>query len=81
MEWVLESHSFNYLKKFESSIDPSSENELVFKQALEWALSTLEVQAEALSNIEGAYFDNVFDPSVIPPPNPPKLKVIKGGKE
>lgn len=79
MEWVLKSPNFKYLKSFQESIDPDNPNELLFKEALGWALSTLVEQAEVLSEIEVAYNSDITIPP--PPPKPkPTFKVIQGGK-
>ena len=76
MDWIEDSASYKYLKHFSSQIDPSSEKELEFKSALEWALKTLEEQGQVLLNIETAQNSDI----TIPPPPLPHLTLIQGGK-
>jgi len=76
MSWINESTSYKYLKNFYNNIDPDTNEQLAFKNALNWALNMLEEQGNALYNIEQAQNANVIQL----PKQKPKLKLIKGGK-
>ncbi len=78
MNWIEDSSSYQYLKRFTSQIEPANEDELAFKVSLDWALLMLEEQSRVLLNIERAQNSDIS--SIPPPSNKPQLTLIQGGK-
>jgi hypothetical protein len=74
MKWIYNSKNFKYLKNFYENIDPEDEDQIIFKESLNWAISTIEEQASALTSIE-----QELDIGSVR--QPPILKVIQGGKK